>query len=118
MKHKNLILLLLISLVALAFAKKPYYLVKYVYDGDTILIETGQKVRYVGINAPEIDPEGANGEYMAYASRALHSRLVENNRVRLEFDREKRVRHGRLLAYVYLEKGEMVNTDFLMTALL
>ena len=52
MKRKKLILLLFILLVTLAFAGPPPYLVDYVYDGDSVRIETGQRVRYAGINAP------------------------------------------------------------------
>lgn len=46
---------------------------------------------------------------MACASKALNRHLVAKRRVRLVFDQVRSDRHGRLLAYVYLENGEMVN---------
>lgn len=84
--------------------------VRFVYDGDTILLSNGEKVRYLGINAPELDPEGNRHEFMAIAARKFNTKLVKGKKVRLEFDKERRDRYGRLLAYVYLVKtGEMVN---------
>ncbi len=84
--------------------------VRFVYDGDTILLSGGERVRYLGINTPEIDPEGNRHEFMAIAARRFNIKLVKGKRVRLEFDRQRRDRYGRLLAYVYLMKtGEMVN---------
>lgn len=110
MKRKNLIILFFIALISLSSTSSlSYHLVKRVYDGDTILIETGEKVRYLGIDAPETGGKGEKSEFMAIASRDFNSRLVGNTRVKLEFDKEKRDRHGRILAYVYLENGDMVN---------
>jgi micrococcal nuclease len=80
-----------------------------VFDGDTILLDTGHRVRYVGIDAPEIGREGRESEFMALEARAFNRRLVAQRSLRLEFDRERKDRHGRLLAYVFLEGGEMVN---------
>lgn len=108
MKLKNLIFLSM-PLITLSFTHPLYHLVKFVYDGDTILLDTGEKVRYSGIDAPEIGHKGEKNEFMALASRDFNLHLVGKDRVRLEFDREKRDRHGRLLAYIFLEKGDMVN---------
>ncbi len=109
MNRKNLLPFLFIALLGLSFGHPTNELVKSVYDGDTILLETGEKVRYLGIDAPEIGYEGKKSEFMAMASRAYNLNLVAKKRVTLEFDQEKRDRHGRLLAYVFLENGEMVN---------
>jgi micrococcal nuclease len=108
--RKNLLGILLIGFISLSFAHSAYNRVQSVYDGDTILLETGEKVRYLGINAPEMDYKGRKSEFLAIASRDYNSRLVNKKRVRLEFDQEKRDHHGRLLAYVFLEGGDMVNT--------
>lgn len=109
MSKKNLFEILFIGFICLSFTHSTYNRVKFVYDGDTILLETGEKVRYLGIDAPEMDYQGKKREFMAMASRDYNSRLVNNKRIKLEFDQEKRDRHGRLLAYVFLEDGEMVN---------
>ncbi|MBW1768080.1 MAG: thermonuclease family protein [Deltaproteobacteria bacterium] len=109
MRKKFLLILLFIAFVGLSAARSPYHHVKSVYDGDTILIDTNEKVRYLGIDAPEMGYQGGSNEFMALSSKSLNSSLVGQNRVRLEFDREKRDQYGRLLAYVFLEQGDMVN---------
>ncbi len=109
MKRKSLFTLIIICVISLSSTPVQDCTVKWVYDGDTILLRTGQRVRYVGIDAPEIGHGGKKSEYMARASKAFNRRLTGEARVRLEFDRVKRDRYGRLLAYVYLENGDMVN---------
>ncbi|MFB0559114.1 MAG: thermonuclease family protein [Dehalococcoidales bacterium] len=70
-----------------------------VVDGDTITIEGGYRVRYIGIDTPEIysqtEPFGRE------AWQANH-RLVEGKKVRLERDVSETDRYGRLLRYVYV----------------
>lgn len=86
-----------------------YQQVTFVYDGDTILLDSGERVRYLGIDAPEINHGKEENEFMALAARDFNLKLVRNAPVRLEFDLERKDRYGRLLAYVYLENGDMVN---------
>ncbi|GAB4432666.1 MAG: hypothetical protein OHK0040_02800 [bacterium] len=95
--------------------------VSKVIDGDTIILENGEKVRYLGIDAPEThrkeDGKWVN-VYEPFGEEAtLFNRgLVEGKTVSLSFDREKRDSHGRILAYVYV-KGVMVNTKILSEGL-
>ncbi len=105
------VILAITSFSVLRFAHPDGKIVKvrFVYDGDTILVSGGKKVRYIGINAPEIDPEGERHEFMALEARRYNIKLVKGKIVRLEFDKKKKDRHGRLLAYVYLPDGRMVN---------
>jgi endonuclease YncB( thermonuclease family) len=84
--------------------------VKYVYDGDTILINSGEKVRYLGIDAPELEYNGQNNNRLAEISRDFNLQFVKGKRVRIDFDKEKKDQYGRLLAYVFLENGEMINS--------
>ncbi len=74
-----------------------------VVDGDTIELESGEKVRYIGINAPE------TGQPFASSASALNSTLVLGKTVTLEFDVQTKDQYGRLLAYVYVDTV-MVNT--------
>jgi endonuclease YncB( thermonuclease family) len=83
--------------------------VKYVFDGDTVLLKSGKKVRYLGIDAPEIDHEEGKHEFMALSAKDFNSNLVKGAKVRLEYDQEKKDRYGRLLAYLFLENGKMIN---------
>ena len=109
MKRKSYLTIIIVSLLTLGSAHPSYYSVKHVFDGDTILIETGEHVRYLGIDAPECGHGGEPNEFMALESSHFNRSAVSKGRVRLEFDQERKDHHGRLLAYVYLEEGEMVN---------
>ena len=78
------------------------YNVIRVVDGDTIEIEGGQKVRYIGIDTPEtVDPSRPVGCYGKEASDK-NKELVEGKIVRLEKDISETDRYGRLLRYIYV----------------
>jgi len=87
--------------------------VVHVDDGDTIEVWLDgriERVRYIGIDAPEIAHDGVGAAPGGEAATRLNQSLVRGRRVRLEFDREKRDRYGRLLAYVWVG-GTMVNLE-------
>lgn len=109
MNRKYIYLLIVLPILCLAFMDLISYEVTSVYDGDTILLNDGQKVRYIGIDAPEIDHEGKGSEFMALPAMKFNRELISGKRVRLENDQQKRDHYGRLLAYVFLENGDMVN---------
>jgi len=78
-------------------------------DGDTIELEGGQKVRYVGVNAPEtVDPR-RKVECFGKEASTFNASLVEGKMVRLERDVSGTDKYGRLLRFVYLEDGTFVN---------
>jgi endonuclease YncB( thermonuclease family) len=85
--------------------------VVWVDDGDTVALSDGAKVRYIGINAPEVAHEERPGEPFGPEARAFNHKLVFEKKVRLEFDREQRDQYNRLLAYVFLEDGTFVNAE-------
>lgn len=83
-----------------------------VIDGDTIELLGGERVRYIGMDTPEMRP------VEAYAKAATHANreLVEEEMVRLVTDVEERDRYGRLLAYVYVD-GTFVNAELVRRGL-
>jgi len=83
--------------------------VKRAIDGDTIELVGGERVRYIGIDTPEIKHRDAEVRKMAKIAKKINRRLVGRKEVILEYDVEKRDRYGRLLAYVFLEDGTFVN---------
>ncbi|HAD03804.1 MAG TPA: thermonuclease [Desulfuromonas sp.] len=106
---------------ALAAAPPRLYSVTWVYDGDTIEVTGLGKVRLIGIDVPE-ETASARDDYFARqgipdkvlrrtAKQALAYTIgrVKGNSVRLKFDSERRDRHGRILAYVYLLDGRFLN---------
>jgi micrococcal nuclease len=75
-----------------------------VIDGDTIVVslDGGQEsVRYIGVDTPETAKPGAPPECFADEATEINRDLLEDGPIRLRFDRERRDRYGRLLAYVY-----------------
>ena len=80
--------------------------VKEVVDGDTIVLEDGTKVRYIGLNTPERDRP-----FYEEATDA-NRKLVENKEIRLEFDTVNIDQYGRTLAYVF-EGETFVNLELL-----
>ncbi len=76
-----------------------------VIDGDTVEVSLGaetEHVRYIGVDTPESVAPGQPVECFGERASDFNRRLVEGARVRLVFDRERRDRYGRLLAYVHL----------------
>jgi endonuclease YncB( thermonuclease family) len=111
-----LILIFLIFLLSSGHSDaKDWIRVTWVSDGDTIVMEGGQRVRYNGINAPEIahEDQGIKAEPGGYAAKRFNMKLVKAKNVRLESDIEKRDRYGRLLAYVFLPDGTFVNAKMI-----
>jgi micrococcal nuclease len=80
-----------------------------VVDGDTVKLSNGKTLRYIGVDTPEtVDPRRAVGCFGSEAS--TYNRLLTTGKtVYLEKDVSNTDRYGRLLRYVYLQSGEMVN---------
>lgn len=76
--------------------------VKKVIDGDTILLENNQKVRYIGIDTPELHDPRKKIECFAKEAYLENKKLVEGKIVRLEKDVSETDKYNRLLRYVYL----------------
>lgn len=100
--------------------------VERVIDGDTILLENGERVRLIGIDTPEMhdsekllrDSQRTKQDVsviknMGQESYAFTKRLLENQYVSLEFDVERTDKYSRLLAYVYLKDGTFANAQIL-----
>jgi len=77
--------------------------VSRVIDGDTIEIENGERVRYLGIDTPEtVDPRKPVQCFGVEASKK-NKELVDGKTVRLEKDITDKDKYGRLLRYIYVD---------------
>src|SRR5262245_59639285 len=88
-------------------------IVVHVDDGDTIDVRIGgwrERVRYIGIDAPEVAHPGGGGDAAGDVAKAVNRELLAGGRVCLEFDAERRDRYGRLLAYVW-RSDTMINLE-------
>jgi micrococcal nuclease len=75
-----------------------------VIDGDTIAVQIAgeeQRLRYIGINAPEMDSE--NQRLLAEQARDLNYLLVAEQEVLLFRDTSETDQFQRLLRYVYVD---------------
>lgn len=77
-----------------------------VVDGDTIELTDGTRVRYIGIDTPEVYPTRD-----CYGNEASdkNTELVLGKTVRLVADVSNTDKYDRLLRYVYLQDGTFVN---------
>ncbi len=102
-------------------------LVDRVVDGDTLKLESGERVRLIGIDTPEMHESNklykdsqrsgqdtATIQKLGESAYEFTKKLVEGKRVSLEFDTEKYDKYNRLLAYVYINKDRIfVNAEII-----
>ncbi len=96
---------------AVPSACEPAQLVR-VIDGDTIavLVEgRADTVRLIGVDAPELHHPTRGAEPYGAEAAAYLARLLQGKRFCLERDVSERDRYDRLLRYVWLEDGTLVN---------
>ena len=76
-----------------------------VIDGDTIILDNGEVVRYIGIDTPEVSVPATALECYGPEATVRNKELVEGKKVKLTRDIKNRDKHGRLLRYVYVDDG-------------
>jgi len=107
-------LLLVFLLFSTILNAEEWIEVTYVYDGDTIRLMDGRRVRLIGINAPEIRHDNRNGKYQKAepfgedAKQYLTNKMI-HQKVSLEMDQEAKDHYHRILGYVFLPDGTMMN---------
>lgn len=112
-----LVLFLLISAIGCSAPTAP--LVTKVIDGDTIEVNIGgiiHKVRYIGIDTPELTDERPEFYALAQEATRFNRELVEGKTIRLEKDVSETDRYGRLLRYIYVE-DILVNAELVRQGL-
>lgn len=122
LKKAALTIVLLILTTAFLYAAEFRGRVTWIYDGDTIEVENIGRVRLLGIDTPEyqdssrdkfyrknfaIDPEKLRE--IARQAKKFAIREAKGRRVRMVTDQQQQDKHDRLLAYVYLPGGDMLN---------
>jgi micrococcal nuclease len=113
-------LVLFVCFVSPGQAKEQEVLVSKVINGDTIVLENGDVVHYLGLEAPALNGKKKGAEFYAKEALRQNKSLVLSKKVRLEFDVEKKDTQGRILAYVYVKNlfvnGELVRLGFARAA--
>ncbi len=83
-----------------------------VVDGDTIKIEGGEVVRYIGVNTPETVAPNKPVECFGKEASSKNKELVQGKTVELEKDVSQRDRYGRLLRFIWI--GDMLINEVLV----
>ncbi len=98
------------------YTSDKFHLCTYVIDGDTIIVFINgkkEKVRLIGVDAPETDGPYTKEEFFGRESSDFTKKITEGKKVRLEYDWQKRDKYRRLLAYVYFEDGTFLNAEII-----
>ncbi|PHS69577.1 MAG: nuclease [Methylophaga sp.] len=85
--------------------------VVWVYDGDTIKLENGEKVRLLGIDTPEVANYQRKAVAGGNAAKKWLTKQLKNTDIYLEYDQQKRDKYQRLLAYIYTDEGQNINYE-------
>jgi len=88
--------------ITIAPYEKQLVKVILVIDGDTIEIEGKVKVRYIGINTPELHDPRRPIECFGQAAADENKRLVEGKEVYIQKDVSEADKYKRLLRYVWV----------------
>ncbi len=87
----------------LVLERKSYSVLR-VIDGDTVELSNGERIRLIGINAPELD------DYFGKDAKEFLSKMVEGKNVYLEHDLRLKDDFERTLAFVFVD-GRNVNVE-------
>ncbi|MBU5575215.1 MAG: thermonuclease family protein [Candidatus Aenigmatarchaeota archaeon] len=114
-RERIILLIIFISILSIVIfftfnKEKQIAFVINVIDGDTIEIETGEKVRLLGINAPE------NGDKYYEKAKEELKYLVLNKYVLLEKIKDNKDKYGRLLRIIFLNNTN-VNKEMIKNGL-
>ena len=125
---KVLSLVFVLVLISSPIYARQKTIVTRIIDGDVIQVIYGgveKRVRLIGIDAPEsrIDRKALKEANMsehdieaivemgAKAKAFVISLIKRGNFITIEFDIQEKDRYGRLLCYVYLSNGKMLNEE-------
>jgi len=96
-----------------------------VVDGDTVDADSGVTIRYIGIDTPETRRRTSagwipTGDLYGEEAKKANDALVMGQKVRLEYDVQKKDKYGRTLAYVFVRQDNkeiLVQTELLRRGL-
>lgn len=80
-----------------------------VYDGDTVRLRGGERLRLIGLDTPELGRDGGDDQPLAAAARDALRRRLADPTLQLRYDSERRDAHGRGLAHAFFKDGGSVS---------
>lgn len=94
-----------------------WHRVRKVYDGDTVILENGKKIRLLGINTPEVEGRYKDAEPGGEEAKKWLSEFLNGKQFRLQMDIEKKDKYKRTLAYLFTKEGVHVNLELVRKGL-
>lgn len=89
------------------FGKTEKIVVSHVYDGDTLKLQDGRKIRLIGINTTEVGHHGLPDQpFSQEAIQAVKRFIAQSGELTILRDREDKDRYGRTLAHLFNGRGE------------
>ncbi len=92
--------------------------IRNVYDGDTLLLQDGRKVRLIGINTPELGRDGQPDQPLARQATATARQLVNGQTpLLLQLGSQPQDHYGRVLGHLFLANGRSLEAELLKQGL-
>lgn len=113
MHRLRLALLLLFFSLHVTIAQAESARVKYVIDGDTVVLSDNRHVRLLAINTPEVKGKKRRAEAGGEAARQWLKKQIEGERVTLVADQQQYDKYGRSLFYLFDSQGRLLNEQLL-----
>ena len=92
-----------------------------IHDGDTLRLASGEKIRVIGINTPELARNGRPAEPLAklakQAARQFLAKQQNNEPLYIQRGIDTKDRYGRSLAHVYRSDGQSLAAELLAKGL-
>ena len=94
-----------------------YYDIKKIYDGDTLLLSNGKKIRLLGINTPETEGRYKSAQAGGEEAKVWLKKRLADHKIRLDYDVEKKDKYSRLLAHIFTEEDQHINLELVKLGL-
>ena len=92
---------------------KGAFRITYVIDGDTLVLSNREKIRLIGVDAPEIQHDDIPGEWYGKEAKEFLKQLAEGKECTLGYETDGiRDRYGRILAYVFMG-NKLLNAEMI-----
>lgn len=93
--------------------------IKYVIDGDTVVLTDNRHIRLIGIDTPELNHNKQNTSEAGakLARQSLIQLLHQQSSIRLVYGKKRLDKHGRTLAHLYLNNGLNIQAEMLKKGL-
>ena len=93
--------------------------VTQVYDGDTLRLVDGRKLRLIGINTPERGRDGQPNQPFYTEAKSRLQGIVQNNhnQLKIVLGQDKHDRYKRLLAHIFTPDGKNISQQLIRDGL-